>query len=240
MTLPHRNPRGNTGAVTASPLPRRPAGGGSGGGCPEPAVTPSRVVHGFTFTLPGRTRIFFQRQFFTNYPRPIQAGGVAPFPRTFPIATIQAPARQAIVINQVEFKAYQHSGIGIEDLDEVPRGRTIGTLGFSFEVGNRGLTDFSTNLPGTGVPVVFSTAGQGGQSTAPRAGQGNTFQGTGLATPSSEGERFAAYARPGDLIAAKATVFRPPSYDLRILQVSIAGWLADERELDLIIDRLTD
>lgn len=240
MVPPRRNPRGNTGAVIASPLPRKPSGSGGGGNCPDPGVTPARVVHGFTQTLPGRTRIFFQRQFFVNYPRPIQQGGGAPFPRTFPIATIRAPARQAIVVNKVEFKAYQHSGVGIEDLAEVPQGRTIGTLGFSFEVGNRGLTDFSTNLPGTGVPVVFSTAGQGGQATAPRAGQGNTFQGTGLATPSAEGERFAAYARPNDLIVANATVFRPPNYDLRILQVLISGWLADERELDLIIDRLTD
>jgi hypothetical protein len=226
----YRNPHGATAPRTASPLPQ---------GNPRSKVEAARIVHGFTAYLPGRSRIFFQRQFFSNYPRPIQQGGATPFPRTVGIATIQAPTHQAIVLREVKFAAYQHSGIGIEDLAEVPNGRAVGTLGFNFNLGNRGLTDFQTNLPGRGIPVSYSTVAQTTGSSAPRAGQGNTFQGVGRATPTVDGEQFAAYARPGDIIQAQAVVFRPPSFDLRLFEVKISGWLGDEYEVDKIIDRLT-
>lgn len=230
MRARYKNPRGATAPRTASPLPQEHA---------PSRAKPARVVHGFTQFLPGRTRIFFQRQFFANYPRPIQQGGATPFPRTIDIATIQAPREQAIVIRVVAFAAYQHSGIGIEDLAEVPNGRAVGTLGFRFAVGNRGLTDFQTNLPGRGIPVVYSTVSQTGTPTQPIAGQGNTFQGVGPVTPSTDGEMFAGYARPGDLIKASAVIFRPPSFDLRLFEVKISGWIADEYEVDNIIDRLS-
>lgn len=226
----YRNPHGGMAPITPSPLPQ---------GYASNDVTAARVVHGFTQLLPGRTRIFFQRQYFANYPRPIQQGGATPFPRAVTIATIEAPTHQSIVIREVAFAALQHSGIGIEDLGEVPRGRAIGTLGFRLNVGNRGLTDFSTNLPGRGIPVSYSTVAQTGVSAQPRAGQGNTFQGVGLATPSAQGELFAGYAQPGDIIKAEAVIFRPPSFDLRLFEVRISGWLADEYDLDKIIDRVT-
>jgi hypothetical protein len=199
-------------------------------------VPPIRIAHGFTANLPGRTRIFFQRQFFADYPRPIQQGGASPFPRVIPIMTIEAPREQAIVIRSVKYVAYQHSGIGIEDIQEVPTGRGVGTLGFRFQLGNRGIADYLTNLPGRGLPVSF---GQGGGVTAPRAGQGNTYQGLGTITPEMPNEVFAAYARPGMPIVASAVVFRPPSFDLRLFRVDVSGWLASEYELDNIIDHLS-
>jgi hypothetical protein len=195
---------------------------------------PVRIAHGFLSNLPGRSRIFFQRQFFVDYPRPIQMGPGSPFPRVIPIATIEAPKQQAIVIRTVRFKAYQHSGIGIEDLQAVPDGRGIGTLGFRFNVGNRGIADFQTNLPGRGVPVVFGQ--QGSVASAPRLGQGSTYQGLGQITPD---EGFAKYAMPGDIIKSDAVIFRPPSFDLRILRVDISGWLASEYEIQKIIDHLS-
>jgi hypothetical protein len=136
----------------------------------------------------------------------------------------------------VKFTAYVHSGIGIEDIEELAPGRGVGTLGFQFNLGNRGLTDFQTNLPGRGVPVSF---GQVGGATAPRAGQGNTYQGVGTITPQMANESYAAYARPGMIIQSTAVVFRPPSFDLRIFRVDISGWLASEYELDNIIDQLS-
>lgn len=199
---------------------------------------PARLVYGFESLLPGRTRMFFQRQFVVNYPRPIQQAGPAPFPRTVPIVRIKAPNRQAIVLRSVAFNAYQHSGIGVEDLAEVPFGRSFATLGFSIKVGNRGLTDFFTNLPGSGVPVVFSPI-QAGQAAAPRSGQGIVRQGTGLSTPPATGENWAAYVMPGEPIAADAIIFRPPSFDLRLMEVTMSGWLADEQEVEKIIDRLS-
>lgn len=188
--------------------------------------------------MPGRTRLFFQRQFVVNYPRPIQQAGPPPFPRTIPIVRFKAPDRQAIVIRAVAFNAFQHSGIGIEDLAEVPFGRSFGTIGFSFKADNRGLTDFFTNLPGTGIPVVYSAI-QAGQAAAPRSGQGIVKQGTGRTTPPATGENYAAYVMPGAPIEADAIVFRPPSFDLRLFEVTISGWLADEMEIQKIIDRLS-
>ena len=111
-------------------------------------------------------------------------------------------------------------------------------MGFSLKVDNRGLTDFFTNLGGAGVPVVYNAA-QLGVAVAPRAGQGIVRQGVGLATPPTTGENFAAYVMPGAPIDATAIVFRPPSFDLRVLEVTMSGWLADATELEAIIDRLS-
>jgi hypothetical protein len=209
-----------------------------GYGQPGQATIPVRIVNGFTSTLPGRTRLFFQRQFFASYPRPIQVAGLPTFPRDVNIAQIEAPRQQGIIIRQVAFKAYQHSGIGVDDIVEVAPSRAKTYLGFKFNLGNRGMTDFSTNLPGTGVPIVLpgpQTAG----GVAPRAGQGNTFQGTGVVTPNMPGENFAAYAMPGDTIQSTAVVIRPPNFDLRLFEVTISGWLASESLLQEILDSLS-
>lgn len=197
-----------------------------------------RIVHGFTTQLPGRSRRFFQRQYYANYPRPFQAGPGAPFPRTVEIARFQMPLQQSLVIRKVSFSALMHSGVGIEDLAEVPRGRSIGTLGFQIIVGNRGMVDFQTNLPGTGVPVLYSPT-QGPNATAPRAGQGSTYQGVGTITPNESGDIFASYAMPSDDVIANAIVFQPPSFDLRLFEVKMEGWLAPQAELEKIIDSLS-
>lgn len=201
------------------------------------AATPTRLVNGFTSTLPGRSRLFFFRQYFVTYPRPIQPAGVAPFPRDVPLLRIEAPARQSIVVRTVEFNAYQHSGIGIEDLAVVPRGRTIGTLGFGFKIDNRSVLDFSTNLTTAGTPINLSPA-QLGISTGPR-GTGLFFNGTGPAVPSMPGETFATYARPGAPIEATVRIYRPPSYDLRLFSIQLSGWLAEAKELETILDMLS-
>jgi hypothetical protein len=203
-------------------------------------VEAARIINGFTAYLPGRTRLFFQRNFFANYPRPIQQGGAAPFPRELPIATIQAPARQSIVLRTVAFRAFQNTGIGVEDFAEVPSGRVVGTLGFKFTAGNRGLTDFVTNLPGRGVPVLYGTvSGQGGPGVTPIAGQGSVHQKTGPITPVRTNENYAGYAMPGDELKATVTVFRPPPYDIRFFSVEMSGWLANEDDLQQIIDQLS-
>lgn len=225
-----KNPHGATAPRNASPGPQ---GYASGGG-----AAPVRISHGFLSTLPGRSRIFFQRQYFASYPRPLQVSGTSPFPRAIKVMSIKAPNRQAIVIREVTFKAYQHSGIGVEDLAEVPKGRAVGTLGFRFNLANRGLVDFQTNLPGRGVPVDFGQQ-KGGGASAPRAGQGNTYQGTGTITPNMPGQNFAAYAIPSSIIEASAVIFRPPSFDLRTFEVTVSGWLSDDYELSKIIDHLS-
>lgn len=228
----YNNRFGATAPRVGSPGPQGYKAGG---------VHPSRLVNGFTAFMPGRSRLFFQRNFFADYPRPIQQGGAAPFPRQITIATIEAPQRQSIVLRTVAFQAYQNTGIGIEDFSAIPSGRAVGTLGFQFLVGNRGLTDFATNLPGRGVPVSYGTAGvgQGGAGIAPIAGQGSVHQRTGPITPVRTNENYAGYAMPGDELKASVIVFRPPPFDLRFFSVELSGWLANEDDLQEIIDRLS-
>lgn len=218
-----------TSSPIPSPLPQGYAGGGG---------APVRITNGFTQVLPGRTRLFFSRQYFATYPRPIQQGNILPFPRTINVAKIQAPERQCIVMRRVNFRAYIHSGIGIDDISELATGRGVGTLGFKFAMGNRGITDFQTNLPNTGVPIAFSTA-QAFGPVGMNAGQGSTRQGAGPVSPNTPGEAFAAYARPKDLIQADCVIMRPPSFDLRFVSVEMEGWLAEEKELDSILDSLS-
>lgn len=227
----YRNPHGATAPRIASPGSQEYR---------SDNVAASRIVGGFTAYLPGRTRLFFQRKFFANYPRPIQQGGAAPFPRELPIATISVPKNQSIVLREVAFRAYQNTGIGVEDFAEVPSSRVVGTFGFKFTSGNRGLTDFVTNLPGVGVPVLYGTVtGQGGAGISPISGQGSVHQQTGPITPSLPQENFAGYVAAGGQLKASVIVFRPPPFDVRVFAVELSGWLANESDLQRILDELT-
>ena len=44
---------------------------------------------------------------------------------------------------------------------------------------------------------------------------------------------------PGDNLIAQATIFRPPSFDLRLFEVTMEGWLTEQSELERIIDSLS-
>jgi hypothetical protein len=203
------------------------------------AQLPLRVVEDFAARIPGRSLRFFQRQYFVDYPRPIQQSGTAPFPRRVRIAELKLPDRQSLVLRSVSFQAYQHSGIGIDDLDVVPAGRAVGTLGFEFKMGNQGLMDYQSNQPGSGVVAQYSLPQSFGP-TAPRVTQGGIIQGLGKATPGVEANQlnWAAYGMPGQLITADAVVFRPPSYDVRVFEVSFGGWLMEQTLLEKLIDSL--
>jgi hypothetical protein len=202
-------------------------------------AVPIRVVEDFVSRVPGRTVRFFQRQFFADYPRPIQQAGTAPFPARFTIAKLVLPQRQSLVLRSVSFQAYQHSGIGIDDLDRVPPGRAVGTFGFDFTMGNQALTDYQSNQPGSGVVAQYGQP-QFIAPTGPKAAQGGTIQGLGQATPGigTNELNWAAYGMPGQAIVATAVVFRPPSYDLRVFEVSLSGWLMEQSLLEKLIDTL--
>lgn len=231
MTRPHHGGFGRAGTTAQHPAPLPQSYTGS-------KADPVRIVNGFTATLPGRTRLFFQRQFFADCPRPIQVSGPPGFPRNVPIVTFQLPKRQALVIRRVDFNAFESGGIGPNDISEVPFGRSIGTLAFQFTVGNRGLTDSATNLPVQGLPVQYSPTQLGGP-VAPISPSSNVKQGVGIVTPNARQDMYAGYGMPGDLVTATALVLRPPDFDCRFFSVSIEGWLADEKELESIINMLS-
>ena len=154
---------------------------------------------------------------------------------------IEAPKSQAIVIQRVSFFALQHNGIDVDGVDAVTRGESIGTLAFKFKAENRGVLDFSTNLPGRGPFVTYGAGAlQGGVGIQPRAGQGLARQGTGSAVPDQQANSFfATYVQPGQPIEASYIVLRPPPFDLRAVGVEFGGWLADAKELERILDMLS-
>lgn len=205
-------------------------------------ATPIRIVGGFSSQLPGRTRIFFQRVYFAQMPHPIQRGAGNPFPFPIPVATIEAPSQQCIILRAAAFKVFQHSGIGVDDYVEVNPSRAASTFGFSVRVGNRGLTDFNTNVspdPGIVQPVVTAPkAGVGAAALGP--GDGRLYPFAGLITPHLSTDPFASYIRPGEQIFASVTVLREPNFDVRFFSVELSGWLANEDELEKMINKLTE
>lgn len=206
-------------------------------------ATPIRIVGGFSSQLPGRTRIFFQRVYFAQMPHPIQKGVGNPFPFPIPVATIEAPSQQCIILRAAAFKVFQHSGIGVDDYVEVNPSRAASTFGFSVRVGNRGLTDFNTNVspdPGNVSPVVPIGNQLTGQAAALSPGDGRLYPFAGLITPHLSTDPFASYIRPGEQIFASVTVLREPNFDVRFFSVELSGWLANEDELEKMINKLTE
>lgn len=216
--------RPNTAMFPPSPLPQ---------GVGRNAATPVRVVDGFTQFLPGRSRLFFNRVYFAPFPRPLQVGPTPPYPFEVPIARIQAPKQQAIVLREAAFQVYQHSGIGVDDIEQVPRSRIATYIGFSFKLGNRGLTDYSTNVQSPNAPVLLG--GNNPNATTVQGGSGTIYPFSGVVTPQ---QPYAAYAMPGDLIEASAVIMRAPSFDARLFSVEMSGWIVGAAELQRVIDSL--
>lgn len=205
--------------------------------------TAVRVVKGFSQSLPGRTRIFFQRVYFAQMPHPIQKGLGNPFPIALPVATIEAPAQQCIVLRAAAFRVFQHSGIGVDDFIEAAPSRSASTFGFAVRIGNRGMTDFNTNnspIPGVNGPVT-------GGGNIPKAGtaslspgDGRLYPFAGPITPHLPTDPFASYVRPADQIFASVTVLREPNFDVRFFSVELSGWLVPEAEMDRMINALSE
>lgn len=226
---------GNTSPTIRSPLPQEGA---------SKNVQPVRIVDGFSATLPPRSRTFFQRIYFAPMPRPIVKAPGNSFPFPVPICRIKAPERQVVVIRAAFVGVYASTGISPEDIAVVPPARVVSYFGFSFKIGQRGLTDFNTNsVQSLGGPasVLVSSSGQGADDLASAGlspGAGQVYPFSGRLTP-PEDENFAAYARPGDEISITAFVLRPPQYDARLFSAQISGWLSGESELDKIIDSIS-
>jgi hypothetical protein len=204
-------------------------------------VPPIRIVHGFTSQLPGRSRIFFQRVYFAQMPHPIQTGLGNPYPVSLPVATIEAPRQQCVILRAAAFKVFQHSGIGVDDFIETAPSRSASTFGFSVRVGNRGLTDYNTNVspdPGQAVAVTAAKLGLNNAGLTP--GDGRLYPFAGIITPHLGADPFASYIRPSEQIYASVTVLREPNFDVRFFSVELSGWLADEAELDKMINALSE
>lgn len=227
MTLPGR--RGQVESMNRSPLPQEEAGGGA---------RPVRLTHAFTQFLPPRSFIFFQRAYFRSYPRPLQQGSRPPFPVPIQVARIQVPQQQCLVFQKSVWKVYEASGIGIDDIVEVEQGRSTGVFGFSTQIGNRGLLDFSTNITANGDAVEWNPAQQLGPTQPPQVGAGRIYPFTG---DSQAGlQNFAFYATPGEEINLTAWVMRAPPFDTRQFSVEITGYLVGWVQMQKILDSMAN
>lgn len=226
MTLPGR--RGQIASTTGSPLPQDGAGGGA------QAV---RLTSAFTQFLPPRSFVFFQRAYFRAYPRPLQVGAKPPYPIAIPIARIQVPSNQGLIIRHSSFKVFEASGVGVDDIVEVDKGRATRIFGFQTQVGQRGLTDFSTNVTANGDPVVWNPAQQIGATAPPQVGSAKIYPFVG---DSQAGlENFASYAEPGQEIELAAWVMRAPPFDTRLFSAELTGYLVGWVQLQKILDKLS-
>lgn len=200
-------------------------------------VASARIADAFFQFLPNNTTLFWQRVYFAQYPRPVQGGGLPGFPRTVQLARIQAPAEQSIVIKSATFRVYEHTGIDVDDVMEVDPSRTTTVFGFQTQVGNRGLTDYNTNLTARGDVLAFNPAKAGGTGFAPQPGQGSFYP---FAGSSQFGlDNFAYYARPRQTIDANVIILRPPPFDTRLFSVELTGLVMPEVTLDTILRRLS-
>ena len=211
-------------SLNVSPLPQEERG---------VHAAPVRIQDAFTQFLPARDLLFFQRVYFAPYPRPFQVAGPPNFPVALPLAEIEAPANQVIVIQHVSFRVFMHSGIGVNDIIQVPPSRVTTYFGFQFQIGNRGLTDYSSNINARGQPV--NLGGNAGTSLPPQPGQSSYYPFAGASFPLNN---FASYARPRSLISAKILVLQRPEYDTRLFSVEMGGYLLGEGSFDHVMEKL--
>jgi hypothetical protein len=110
-------------------------------------------------------------------------------------------------------------------------------------VGNRGLTDYNTNVspdPGQTAAVQSGAKLLGLNSAGLTPGDGRLYPFAGIVTPHLGADPFASYIRPSEQIYASVTVLREPNFDVRFFSVELSGWLADEAELDRMINALSE
>lgn len=211
-----------------SPLPQKEGGKGP---------TNVQIVNGFWQFLPVASTTFFDRVYFRNYPRPLFVGNLAPYPVPLPIIKLVVPQNQAFILKHFSFKVYQQSGIGVEDIVEVPASRVASYFGFEVKVGNRGLTDYNTNVSARGQVIDYKPGQAGSLTFPPVPGQGTLFPFSGEMQPM--GDNFASYATSGQDIQATVYVLREPEFDARMLSVRFDGYNVNQRVLEDILKRLS-
>ena len=222
--------------ITTSQAPSTLPMSGMGGGS-----QPVSIRDGFLQFLPSRSLIFFQRAYFADYPKPLQKAGLPPYPFPVPVARIQAPARQAIIIRNTAFSVYKATNIAPGDTEQVSRARAVGYFGFQTSVGGRGMTDFNTNVTAKGQVLALSGTvdpdGTGFNTFAPTPGQGSFYPFPGSSQIGLE--NFAYYARPGQSITMTVQILKPQPYETTSFSAEITGYVVGEHVLDKVLSRLS-
>ncbi len=204
---------------------------------PSKGAQPVRVVDGFWQTMPAASTVFLSRVYFKTFPRPLFVGKLPPYPVPLPLVKLVVPRDQVFILKHISFKVYQQSGIGTDDIVEVPASRVTSYFGFEVKVGNRSPYNFSTNISARGQIIDFKPGNAGYAVSPPVPGAGTLYPFSGENQP--VGDNFATYAQSGSAIELTAYAMREPEFDARLISAKLDGYDMDRRKFDSIIGRLT-
>lgn len=205
-----------TRSAPGSPLPQ---------GNPQVGATPVRVTQGFFAQLPPNAIAFFDRQYISDFPRPIQVAPGIAYPRNVSILDLTVPEGSVIVIRNGVFGAMQQNGLDVNDTVPVDNKRLLSYVAFAFDISGRGVqTDYQSNAYGLGGSLA---RGDGfGQGALLSAGQvPSTAKPYGGSIVSGTPDSYAIYAMPQQRIRATAWIVRPAPFEIRRLTFDLTGFL---------------
>lgn len=202
-------------------------------------VVPVEVTHGFFQTLPESGTNFLNRIFFKVIPKPLFVGTLPPYPFPIPILKLVVPPQQGWILKHFSFKVFQNTGIGVEDIVEVPPSRVTTYFAFEVKIDNRGIYDFATNVNARGQAINYGGAGNSTNNIAPPTptpGQGTLFPFAGENQP--VGDQFATYAVSGQLIELTAYILKEPEFEARSVSAQCDGINLNQVDLQKILRRI--
>lgn len=205
-----------TRSVPGSPLPQE---------SPKAVVQTVRVSQGFFAQLPPNAVAFFDRQYISDFPRPIQVGVGNAYPRRVSILDLTVPEGSVIVIRDGVFGAYQQNGLDVNDTVPVDNKRLLSYVAFAFDINGRSQRDYQSNVYGIGGLLAAEAAVTANAALSAAAQVPSTAKPYGGSIISGPPGAFALYAMPQQVLRASAWIVRPPPFEVRRFSFDISGFM---------------